>query len=245
MAELEGKVDGCSRGRGRLDAPVRRGYPLLRWQRHRGRRATARRRSGPCRSPAPARQRVTACFFGDGAVAEGEFHESMNLAALWHLPVLFCCENNLYAMGTALAAHRVRDRPLAQGGRATGCRPGRSTAWTWWRWHMLRRRPRGRASRGGPHFLELRTYRFRAHSMYDPDRYRDKAEIETWRHRDPITLLGDAASGVRWARRRCARDDRGGTSPPRSTTPSPLRRPLPSSPSRTSSASSRRCEAER
>jgi len=137
------------------------------------------------------RQRVTACFFGDGAVAEGEFHESMNLAALWHLPVLFCCENNLYAMGTSLsltesetdlslkaAAYRMPSWEVdgmdvvavaqAAGEAAAAVRAG-----------------------GGPHFLELRTYRFRAHSMYDPDRYRDKTEIEAWRHRDPITLLGD------------------------------------------------------
>src|SRR5208283_2874090 len=131
------------------------------------------------------RNTVTACFFGDGAVAEGEFHESMNLAALWHLPVLFCCENNLYAMGTSLsltesetdlslkaAAYRMPSWEVdgmdvvavaqAAGEAAAAVRAG-----------------------GGPHFLELRTYRFRAHSMYDPDRYRDKTEIEAWRHRDP------------------------------------------------------------
>src|SRR6185436_3108344 len=55
-----------------------------------------------------SRSSITACFFGDGAVAEGEFHESMNLAALWKLPVLFICENNLYAMGTALERHQAQ-----------------------------------------------------------------------------------------------------------------------------------------
>ena len=58
---------------------------------------------------------VTACFFGDGAVAEGEFHESLNLAALWKLPVLFCCENNLYAMGTRIAVRSVADRNVHEG----------------------------------------------------------------------------------------------------------------------------------
>ena len=76
------------------------------------------------------RARVTACFFGDGAVAEGEFHESLNLAALWQLPVLFCCENNLYAMGTALRRAESRDRPRAARRGATRCPRGRSTAWT-------------------------------------------------------------------------------------------------------------------
>ena len=87
----------------RLDAPVRRETALLRRERHR-RRRHARSPSGS-RSPTRCRAatRVTACFFGDGAVAEGEFHEAINLAALWQLPVLFCCENNRYAMGTALA----------------------------------------------------------------------------------------------------------------------------------------------
>ena len=102
MAEMFGKADGCSRGRGGsmhlFDA---------------ARASTAATPSSPaaCRSRSAwrwptrcaGRSRVTACFFGEGAVAEGEFHESMNLAALWRLPVLFCCENNLYAMGTALA----------------------------------------------------------------------------------------------------------------------------------------------
>ena len=101
MAELEGKVEGCSRGRGGSmhlfdkatrfyggNAIVGGGLPLAVGL------ALADHLQG--------RHQVTACFFGDGAVAEGEFHESMNLAALWHLPVLFCCENNLYAMGTAL-----------------------------------------------------------------------------------------------------------------------------------------------
>jgi len=190
MAELEGKVDGCSRGRGGSmhlfdvdtrfyggNAIVAGGLPLAVGL------ALADHLTG--------RQQVTACFFGDGAVAEGEFHESMNLAALWHLPVLFCCENNLYAMGTSLsltesetdlslkaAAYRMPSWEVdgmdvvavaqAAGEAAETVRAG-----------------------GGPHFLELRTYRFRAHSMYDPDRYRDKTEIEAWRHRDPITLLGN------------------------------------------------------
>ena len=99
--------------------------------------------------------------------------------------MLFCCENNLYAMGTALE-RSVADRPGAAGRQLryaglAGRRDGRAR-------RRARRAQRGRGHRegGGPHFLELRTYRFRAHSMYDPDLYRDKAEVEEWKKRDPI-----------------------------------------------------------
>jgi len=188
MAELEGKLEGSSRGRGGsmhiFDATTRfyggnaivaGGIPLAVGL------ALADQLQG--------RQQVTTCFFGDGAVAEGEFHESMNLAALWHLPVLFCCENNLYAMGTALArAQSETDLSL------------KAAAYRVPSWDVdgmdvvaveeaARRAAEAIREGGGPHFLELRTYRFRAHSMYDPDRYRDKAEIEQWKERDPIPAL--------------------------------------------------------
>jgi len=188
MAELEGKVEGCSRGRGGSmhlfdsatrffggNAIVGGGLPLAVGL------ALADHLQG--------QHRVTACFFGDGAVAEGEFHESMNLAALWHLPVLFCCENNLYGMGTALErAESETDLSLKAAGY-------RVPSWEVDGMDVLAvEEAAGRAAEavragGGPHFLELRTYRFRAHSMYDPDRYRDKAEIEQWKHRDPIPQL--------------------------------------------------------
>jgi TPP-dependent pyruvate/acetoin dehydrogenase alpha subunit len=144
-----------------------------------------------------SRHRVTACFFGDGAVAEGEFHESMNLAALWHLPVLFCCENNLYGMGTAL---RLSESETDLSLKAAAYR---MVSWEVDGMDVEAVEEAAQAAAqavregGGPHFLELRTYRFRAHSMFDPDRYRDKAEIEQWKHRDPIPLLADrlVASG--------------------------------------------------
>jgi pyruvate dehydrogenase E1 component alpha subunit len=131
------------------------------------------------------RDRVTACFFGEGAVAEGEFHEAMNLAALWKLPVLFCCENNLYAMGTALARSEA-DTDLAV--RATGYG---MPAWSVDGMDVVAvaeaaRRAVSTVRGGGPVFLELRTYRFRAHSMYDPERYRDEEEVQRWRAHDPI-----------------------------------------------------------
>jgi pyruvate dehydrogenase E1 component alpha subunit len=188
MAEMFGKVTGCSRGRGGsmhlFDAATRfyggnaivgGGLPLAIGL------ALADRMSD--------RPVVTACFFGDGAVAEGEFHECLNLAALWRLPVVFCCENNLYAMGTALSrAQAVTDLAVraASYGMAAQAVDGMDVL-------AVERAARTAVETvragAGPYFLELRTYRFRAHSMYDPDRYRDKAEIAAWRRRDPIDLF--------------------------------------------------------
>ena len=188
MAEMFGKVEGCSRGRGGsmhlFDVPRRfyggnaivgGGLPLAAGL------ALADRMQG--------RERVTACFFGDGAVAEGVFHESMNLAALWKLPVLFLCENNLYAMGTALHRHQSQT-DLAVRAASYGV-----SAWAVDGMDVRAVEEAARAAAlavregGGPVFLELRTYRFRAHSMYDPDLYRTKDEIERWKERDPIAAL--------------------------------------------------------
>ena len=188
MAEMYGRTTGCSRGWGGSmhlfdvsrrfyggNAIVGGGLPLAIGF------ALADRMRGE--------ERVTACFFGDGAVAEGEFHECMNLAALWDLPVLFCCENNLYAMGTALErAQAQTDLALRAGtyGMAAWPVDGMDVIAVE---HAARNAAEAVRAGGGPHFLELRTYRFRAHSMYDPELYRDKAEVEQWRHRDPIEML--------------------------------------------------------
>lgn len=190
MAEMYGRVDGCCRGRGGsmhlFHAPTRfyggnaivaGGLPLAVGL------ALADRMQG--------RERVTACFFGDGAVAEGEFHEAMNLAALWRLPVLFCCENNLYAMGTALDRSQSQtDLSLKASGYAMPAWPVDGMDVFAVERAALMATDAIRAGHG-PQFLECKTYRFRAHSMYDPDRYRDKAEIEAWKHRDPIALAID------------------------------------------------------
>ena len=142
MAEMYGKAEGCSGGRGGSMHLFDARHQLLRRQRHRRRRAAAGRRASALADRMRGRGRAsTACFFGEGAVAEGEFHEAMNLAALWDLPVLFVCENNGYAMGTALDAVRVRDRHPRQGRRLRD----RGAAW-WTAWTSSRWRPR-RAAR--------------------------------------------------------------------------------------------------
>jgi pyruvate dehydrogenase E1 component alpha subunit len=191
MAEMYGKATGCSRGRGGsmhlFDAALRLyggnaivggGLPVAVGL------ALADKLQG--------RPRVTACFFGDGATAEGVFQESLNLAALWQLPVLFACENNLYAMGTAL--HRAQAQTdLCLKARAQGV-PAEAV-------DGMDVLAVARATDdavaairggGGPRFLEYRTYRFRAHSMYDPELYRTKAEVEQWRKRDPIPAYSDS-----------------------------------------------------
>ena len=133
--------------------------------------------------------RMTAVFFGEGAVAEGEFHESMNLAALWDLPVLFCCENNLYAMGTALERSESQTQltlKAASYGMPAWQVDGMDVEAVE---EAARKASESVRGGGGPHFLEFRTFRFRAHSMFDPELYRTKEEVEEWKQRDPIELM--------------------------------------------------------
>jgi pyruvate dehydrogenase E1 component alpha subunit len=132
---------------------------------------------------------VTVCFFGEGAVAEGEFHEALNLAALWNVPVLFVCENNRYAMGTSLRTSESQvDLALKAASYAIPAWSvdGMDVA------EVTRATQRALASirsGGGPMFIEFQTYRFRAHSMFDPDLYREREEIEMWKQRDPIATF--------------------------------------------------------
>jgi pyruvate dehydrogenase E1 component alpha subunit len=190
MAEMLGKIEGCSRGRGGSmhlfdsstrfyggNAIVGGGLPLAL-----GLALADKLNSRP---------RVTVVFFGEGAVAEGEFHESMNLAALWGLPVLFCCENNLYAMGTAL------ERSESQTQLTLKAASYQMPAWQVDGMDVkaveeaAAKAVESVRGGGGPHFLELRTYRFRAHSMFDPELYRSKGEVEEWKGRDPIETFRD------------------------------------------------------
>ena len=185
MAEMYGKANGCSGGRGgsmHLFSAERRfygghaivggGLPIAVGL------ALADKMKGE--------SRVTACFFGDGATDEGEFHESLNLAALWQLPVLFLCENNEYAMGTALDRH-VSDQDIANNPPAYGV-PADSV--NGMDVVAVERAVHNEAElvreTSKPRFLELRTYRFRAHSMYDAELYRSKEEVEERKKDDPI-----------------------------------------------------------
>ncbi len=188
MAEMYGKQEGCARGRGGsmhlFDAATRfyggnaivgGGLPLALGL------ALADKMQGIARA--------TCCVFGEGALAEGEFHETMNLAALWRLPLLLLCENNFYAMGTSiLHEHSMRDLSV----KADAYGVGSATvdgmdvlAVEAAAAEALRQVRAGQ----GPFLLECRTYRFRGHSMFDAELYRSKSEIEEWKARDPIPQL--------------------------------------------------------
>jgi pyruvate dehydrogenase E1 component alpha subunit len=138
---------------------------------------------------------VVACFLGDGSVNEGAFHESLNLAAVWKLPVLFICENNFYAMGTAMrkvsALAEIYKRAEAYGIRSEQVDGMDLLSVRDRTEHALRLVRRGE----GPFFLEAITYRFRGHSMADPEFYRNKEEVEHWRSLDPITRFENVLRG--------------------------------------------------
>ncbi|MFN9104105.1 MAG: pyruvate dehydrogenase (acetyl-transferring) E1 component subunit alpha [Betaproteobacteria bacterium] len=188
LAEMMGKAEGCCRGRGGSmhlfdagrrffggNAIVGGGLPLAAGI------AMADQRLG--------RGAVTACFFGEGAVGEGVFHETMNLAQLWQLPVLFVCENNLYAMGVPLEDSEVETEIWRKAAayrmpaeRVDGMDPILVEA-------AARRALAHVRSGAGPFFLEARTYRFRAHSMFDTQAYRSREEVEGWKPLDPLERL--------------------------------------------------------
>ncbi|SDJ36129.1 pyruvate dehydrogenase (acetyl-transferring) E1 component subunit alpha [Lutimaribacter saemankumensis] len=195
MAEMYGKQEGCSGGRGGSmhlfdadsnfyggNAIVGGGLPLAAGL------ALADRMTDA--------GNVTACFFGEGAVAEGEFHETLNLAALWNLPVLFVCENNGYAMGSAIARTESQTE-IAQKAASYGIASHQVDGMDVVAMEIAARKAiRDIRETGKPVFLECETYRFRAHSMFDAQLYRDKSEVEEWRKRGPIVrfstwLLGN------------------------------------------------------
>lgn len=188
MAEMFGKVTGTSKGHGGsmhlFDAGLRfygghaivaAGIPV----------AVGLALADKLQS----RKNCTACFFGDGAVDEGEFHESLNLASLWKLPVLFLCENNLYAMGTALWRHQA-NQDIADHAHSYGI-PAQVVDGM----DVLAVRAAVQEvatavrKEGMPRFLELQTYRFRGHSTADPVLYRSEEEVAEWKTRDPIATF--------------------------------------------------------
>lgn len=190
MAELYGKAEGCSGGRGGSmhlydkatnfmggSAIVGNGLPMAIGV------ALAYKRQN--------KDAIVCCFFGEGAVDEGEFHESLNLASLWDLPVLFVCENNLYSMGMpfelAEAETNLVKKAEAYDVKGTSV-DGMDVLDVLDSSEEAIRYVRKKQK---PYFLECRTYRYRAHSMFDPERYRSKQEIKEWKKKDPITLFTD------------------------------------------------------
>ncbi len=188
MAELFGKVTGCSRGLGGSmhyfdkknhmyggHAIVGAHVPL----------ATGMAFASKYREE----DRVTLCFFGDGAINQGAFHEALNLAALYKLPVIFICENNLYAMGTSVERSTSLKQIVE---RAEGYDiPGVVVDGMNFREVRDKLQEAVDAIRREPHpvFFEVRTYRYRGHSMSDPASYRTKEQLEQYRMDDPITRL--------------------------------------------------------
>lgn len=190
MLEMFGKQEGCSKGRGGSmhlfdaskkffggNAIVAGGIPLA---------------VGLALAAKMQKQDIiTVCYFGDGATAEGAFHESLNMASLWQLPVLFICENNFYAMGTKITDHQAQT-DLSLRGKSYLIESVKVDGMD----VMAVKTATEKAvqyihAEKKPYFIEFETYRFRAHSMYDPDLYRDKAEIEAWKKRDPIDTFSN------------------------------------------------------
>ncbi|MCG9971678.1 pyruvate dehydrogenase (acetyl-transferring) E1 component subunit alpha [Christiangramia crocea] len=191
MAEMYGKQEGCSKGRGGSmhlfdksknffggNAIVGAHLPMA---------------VGMALAAKKLKQKkITCCFFGEGAAAEGEFHEAMNLASLWQVPVLFVCENNLYAMGTALRyTHAMQE--LAKKGpsykMASSTVDGMDLEAVMEASEKAVKKIR---TTGKPYLLVCNTYRFRAHSMFDAELYRDKKEVDEWKKKDPIPRFRDS-----------------------------------------------------
>lgn len=188
MAEMYGKREGCSKGRGGSmhlfdksknfyggNAIVAGHLPLSVGM------ALAFKKQ--------QKKQISCCFFGEGAAAEGEFHESLNLAALWNVPVLFVCENNLYAMGTAIrfthSMQEIEKKGIAYGIESKAV-DGMDLMAVW---NAANEATEFIRKTGKPYLLVCNTFRFRAHSMFDAELYREKTEVEEWKKRDPIPVF--------------------------------------------------------
>ncbi len=198
MAELYGKATGCTKGKGgsmHFFSKEKRffgGHGIVGGQIGLGAGiAFAEKYKGT--------DSVTLCYFGDGAARQGLLHEAFNMAVLWQLPVIFICENNGYAMGTSVErTSKVADiYRLADGFDMPGDSvDGMSCEDV----HRGIERAVKRAREGdGPTFLEIKTYRFRGHSMSDPAKYRSKDEVEEYKEKDPITEVLKVIETNAWA----------------------------------------------
>lgn len=198
MAELYGKVTGCTKGKGgsmHFFSKEKRffgGHGIVGGQIGLGAGiAFAEKYNGT--------DRATICMFGDGAARQGLLHEAFNMAVLWQLPVVFICENNNYAMGTSVERtskvmdiYRMADAYDMPGDSVDGmsCEEVHKG---------VERAVRRAREGGGPTFLEIKTYRFRGHSMSDPAKYRTKEELEEYKEKDPITQVLNTIMENNWA----------------------------------------------
>ncbi len=185
MAELYGKATGCTKGKGgsmHFFSKEKRffgGHGIVGGQIGLGAGiAFAEKYKGS--------DAVTLCFFGDGAARQGLLHETFNMAMLWKLPVVFICENNFYAMGTSvertsnvLDIYKLADAYDMPGDSVDGMKPENVH-------HSITRAVNRARSGDGPTLLEIKTYRYKGHSMSDPAKYRSKEELEEYKIKDPI-----------------------------------------------------------
>ena len=188
MAELFGHSDGCCQGKGGsmhlFDTGINflGGYAIV---------------AGMCPIAVglakavqyKAEDRVVLCFFGDGATNQGVYHESLNMAALYKLPIVWVCENNNYAIGTSVARSSAR-QSMARKAKAHDMPTYTVDGMDFFKMQSVAERAIAEARAGnGPQFIEANCYRYRGHSMSDPATYRSKEEVEHWRSRDPIPKL--------------------------------------------------------
>ncbi len=198
MAELFGKATGCTKGKG--------GSMHFFSKEHRffGGHGIVGAQIGLGAGIAFAEQyqgtdRATICMFGDGAARQGMLHETFNMAVLWQLPVVFICENNYYAMGTSVErTSKAQDiYPLADAyNMPADSVDGMSCEEVH---KAIERAVRRAREGGGPTFLEIKTYRYKGHSMSDPAKYRSKEELEEYKEKDPINQTLNTILANNWA----------------------------------------------
>lgn len=187
MAELLGKQTGCSKGRG--GSMHLADVDLNFWGGHAIVGAHLPLASGMAMADKYRNaDAVTICMFGDGATNIGYFHEALNLSMVWELPVLWVCENNQYGMGTAVdRASAVSE--IRQKAEGFGMPNSRVDGMDVIQVYEATKAALEKVRTGGPYFLEAVTYRYRGHSMGDPERYRESDEIEKWQKDDPLGIF--------------------------------------------------------
>jgi len=189
MAELFGHADGCCKGKGGSmhlfdwDVNFLGGYAIV---------------GGMCPLATglghaiqyQEQDRVVLCFFGDGATNQGVYHEALNMASLYKLPVIWVCENNRYAIGTSVPRSSAQESMARKAGKAYDMPTAVVDGMDFFKMQSVVERAIARARVGkGPTFIEAKCYRYRGHSMSDPATYRDKAEVKFWQERDPIPRI--------------------------------------------------------